>query len=300
MLTPFGITLRKLRLDHGMRLLDLAERLSQTSSFVSAVETGRKAIPADYVTQLARVMALSPKELDDLQRAADRTRTEVRVDGLHAEQRELVAEFARKVDSMPSDFLDWLKKPVYKSMSEEQPFMRRRKGLLVAPVSKAIIQQFCEQVRSLFVDQNEPQFPIMDVLEFRLERLFPGFYVESCSSSIMGADEGRVIAGQNYIMLREDVFDGACRGNRRGRFTACHELAHFLMHRQVVMARMREDDQPIYRDAEWQADEFAGRLLMSARHVRSFASADQAAAKCGMSVEAARVMMSKYQKEGRM
>lgn len=72
------------------------------------------------------------------------------------------------------------------------------------------------------------------------------------------------------------------------------------MHREVAMARVREDHHPIYRDAEWQADEFAGGLLMSARHAPSFANADHAALRCGMSSEAARVMLSKHRKEAAM
>ena len=68
----------------------------------------------------------------------------------------------------------------------------------------------------------------------------------------------------------------------------------------MVMARTRDIQQPIYRDAEWQADVFAGGLLMSARHANSFVNAEDAAAKCGITPAAARVMLSKYQKEGLM
>ena len=47
MITPFGIATRKFRLDKGLRLLDLAQRLKLSSSFVSAVETGKKpSLPA--------------------------------------------------------------------------------------------------------------------------------------------------------------------------------------------------------------------------------------------------------------
>lgn len=119
MLTPFGIALRKFRLDRGLRLLDLAEALGQSSAFVSAVETGRKPIPAHYVEDVVAALKLGEGEGDELQRAADRTRSEVRVDRLSGQQRELVAAFARKVDEMPAEFLELLKKPVHKSLSCE-------------------------------------------------------------------------------------------------------------------------------------------------------------------------------------
>ncbi len=300
MLTPFGIALRKLRLDKGLRLLDLAELLGQSSAFVSSVETGRKPIPAKYVQQVTQALNLNKDEIRQLQSAADQVRPEVRVDQLTGNQRELVAAFARKVDGLSPDFLDELRKRLLKSVSGEQPFRRRRAGMLVAPASKETLSTFAETIRSLFVGPERIAFPIMDVLEAGLQRVFPDYYLEICDQSVMGADEGRVIAGGNCIILREDVYKDAWRGNGRARYTASHELAHFLMHRQTVMARTREDHQPIYRDAEWQADEFAGRLLMSSRHVGSFATPDEAAKKCGMSPEAARVMLSKYGREGKV
>jgi hypothetical protein len=64
----------------------------------------------------------------------------------------------------------------------------------------------------------------------------------------MGDDEGRVVAGSLAIALREDVYEGAWMGDRRARFTASHELAHFLLHREVTLMRARDDDDKIFRD----------------------------------------------------
>ena len=66
----------------------------------------------------------------------------------------------------------------------------------------------------------------------------------------------------------------------------------------LAMARIRDDSHPVYRDAEWQADTFAGGLLMSARHLARLGCAEDAATQCGMTPMAADVMWSKYQKEG--
>jgi hypothetical protein len=136
----------------------------------------------------------------------------------------------------------------------------------------------------------------MDVLEFRLSSFFDGFYLDPCSKEEMGLEEGLVIAGENCIKLREDVYEGAWNDNGRHRFTACHEFGHFLMHRQITMARIRDESSPIYCDAEWQADTFAGGLLMPAGHLGQLVNSDIAASKCGMTPMAANVMWSKYQK----
>lgn len=300
MLTPFGTALRKLRLDKGLRLLDLAQALNQSSAFISAVETGRKNIPAGYVEAVSNAVGLSSAEAAMLRAAADQTVEEVKVDRLSSDHRELVAQFARKVDELPPDFLDVLREKIYKSSAGERPFHRRRHGLMVTATSTKDLRRFSEQVRAVFVGPSEIEFPVMDVLEFRLQKLLPDYFLRVGDAATMGEDEGRVHAGESWIMLRQDVYEGAWSNQGRHRFTAAHELGHYLLHRNVGMARVREDHQPIYRDAEWQADEFAGGLLMSSRHMTSFVNADDAARKCGMSPEAARVMLAKHSKEAIM
>lgn len=298
MITPFGIAARKLRLDKGLRLLDLAEKLDLSSSFISAVETGKKPIPASYVASFVRAMGLTPAEAAELQRAADRSKTVVDIDGLQGSQRELVAAFARKLHELPPEFLEEIKKQVFKSSSGDTPFKRRHRGLLVAPASTRTLWDFAEKVRSVFVREDDVCFPIMDVLEFRLPVLEEGFHLDVCSHAEMGPEEGLVVAGSNCIKLREDVYEGAWNDVGRDRFTACHEFGHYLLHRQVSMARVRDDNHPVYRDAEWQADSFAGALLMSARHLAQLGRPETAATQCGMTSMAASVMWSKYQKEG--
>jgi transcriptional regulator with XRE-family HTH domain len=298
MLTPFGIAARKLRLDKGMRLLDLAQLMGCSASFISAIETGRKAIPDGYVVRVSRAMNLTPPEIRSLRRAADQARKEVRLDKLPAEQRELVAAFARRLDDIPADMMRALKKVVLKSLAGEIPFERKRRGLLVPPQSTKAIRAFADQVRSVFVDDEKIEFPIMDVLEFRLAAIFDGFYVDIRDAAYMGDLEGQMLPGENGVALREDVYDGAWAGNRRDRFTVCHELGHFLMHRSVTMARARDDTDKIFCDSEWQADTFAGTLMMSPRHLPLFSSPAHAADLCNMNPAATRTMWAKYQAEG--
>lgn len=299
-LTPFGKALRKLRLDKGLRLLDLAERLDRSSAFISAIETGRKPIPDRYIVSVSRAMGLSASEIKELRRAADRTRKEVKVETLREDQRELVAAFARKLDEVPPNIIASLKKIVLKSTADEIPFFRKRRGILVPPMSTKLIRDFADKVRSAFVEDEQIEFPIMDVLEFRMAIIFEDFHIDIQDRETMGENEGTVIPGENGIALREDVYDGAWKGNRRARFTASHELGHFLMHRSVTMARAREDSDKIFCDSEWQADTFAGTLLMSPRHLPLFKNSAVAAEACKITPSAAEVMWAKYQNEGRL
>lgn len=106
MLTPFGRFLRKLRIDHGELLKDMAEKLKVTASYLSAVEVGKKAVPNAWIGVLSG-MYKSIDELD-LRRLAELSKPEFRVEiprGSDDVRREAVAMFARKVGSMDHDSL---------------------------------------------------------------------------------------------------------------------------------------------------------------------------------------------------
>ena len=297
-LTPFGVEIRKIRLERRMRLLDMAALVGKSVAFLSAIETGRKPIPDGFVAHIGHGMSLAAEEIRRLRAATDRTRKDVRVEDLSHDDRELVAAFARRVDSVPDNLREALKKVVLKSEDGEGPFQRNRRGLVVPPQSTATIRRFADQVRDIFVDAATVAFPIMDVLEFRLNQLIPSFYLDVQERDTMGADEGRVMPGSDVLILRLDIYEGAWRGAGRDRFTACHEFAHFLMHRNVPFSRTRSDTDKIYCDAEWQADSFAGTLLMSPRHLPKFRDHEQASKQCSITPAAARVMWAKYAQEG--
>jgi transcriptional regulator with XRE-family HTH domain len=44
MLTPFGKKVRKLRIDVGVTLKSMADAMGVTSSYLSAIETGKRAV----------------------------------------------------------------------------------------------------------------------------------------------------------------------------------------------------------------------------------------------------------------
>lgn len=107
-------------------------------------------------------------------------------------------------------------------------------------------------------------FPIAQVLEFVMPLAFPGFGLEVGDFHQMGNNHGLTIPAENIIRLREDVYDGMVDGKGRDRFTAAHELGHYLMHRDIPIQFHRAENGQLkpFRDSEWQANRFAGGLLM--------------------------------------
>lgn len=69
-MSPFAEELRRLRVAHGLRQVELAARLGCEQSYLSALENDLKqAPPAQFVHDLGRAVELTGEELDRLERA---------------------------------------------------------------------------------------------------------------------------------------------------------------------------------------------------------------------------------------
>lgn len=79
MLTPLGKALRKLRIERGWLLKEMADGAGVTPSFLSGVETGRKSVPSDLIKRINRWAGLAPDVVRDLERQAELSRKEFKV-----------------------------------------------------------------------------------------------------------------------------------------------------------------------------------------------------------------------------
>jgi len=111
MLSRFGKTVRKLRIDKGVTLKSMAETLGKTSAYLSAVETGRKNPPDKLVRDIADFFGLSAAKTEDLIDAAQESRREVSIPmvGFNDAQREVAAAFARQFSALTEDELDQIR-----------------------------------------------------------------------------------------------------------------------------------------------------------------------------------------------
>lgn len=105
MLTEIGKALRKLRIDNDERLLDMAERVDKSASFISAVEVGKKSPPAGFEEIIARAYGLACDQLEALRIAANRSRHAFMIEPKTDMGRDTAALLARKIDTLTEDDL---------------------------------------------------------------------------------------------------------------------------------------------------------------------------------------------------
>lgn len=141
-------------------------------------------------------------------------------------------------------------------------------GIEVPPLSLKDIRNKVKSLRKLLYkigfleNEDEPYIDIVRLYEYFLQQIGVEFIVLPINE--LGSKHGETLIGTNIIRIREDVYNRACEGYGRDRFTMAHELAHLLLHRLENLSLAREIDGveiPAYKNPEWQANAFAGELL---------------------------------------
>ena len=109
-LTPFGIALRKIRLDAGLTLKDMALAAGVYPSYLSALEFGVRKVPDWLLPCLANKYGWSDEVLSSLKDAKDKSQPEIKVDlsGLSLLHKEVALLFSRALPSLSEEELQEL------------------------------------------------------------------------------------------------------------------------------------------------------------------------------------------------
>lgn len=81
--------------------------------------------------------------------------------------------------------------------------------------------------------------------------------------------EAYCIPEQFLFCIRSDVYERACSGYPRDKFTIFHELGHLLLgHRRTINRETNETELKTSEDSEWQANQFAAEILMPLSEIK--------------------------------
>jgi Zn-dependent peptidase ImmA (M78 family) len=172
----------------------------------------------------------------------------------------------------------------------------------VPPLSRRKIRERAAEVRSA-LKMNSPYFPVMDVVEFSLQKAIDDFVLEIWTLDDMTKAFGTGTHAMTYpnemrMILREDVYRGAKKDKGRDRFTVAHEFAHLVLHQSTGMARRLPTEILAFENSEWQADTFAGEILMPLPFVLECETVQEIVDVFKVSYEAARVRRTVLIQEG--
>lgn len=168
-----------------------------------------------------------------------------------------------------------------------------------SPVSRFQLRNLASSIRIAMGLTDKLYLPVAEILE-QIPLWFEDYYI-SCeirSKEEMGEDtHGYFDFVSRVIVIREDVYEGACEGNGRDRMTIVHEICHFiLLVVSGIKFERRFGEVKPYEDPEWQAKALAGELMMPADKIRCM-NFEQIAEACGVSCDAAMFQFNILRKE---
>ena len=128
------------------------------------------------------------------------------------------------------------------------------------PLSRKKIENIALNVRKYFNIADDELFPIEQIFEqSEINGLFSIFYCNDLPTNTVSYYDPQL----NAFYFNESIFDDIKHGNNRNRFTLCHEFFHFIQAKYLCFNFIETDDDiKPYEDIEWQADNFAGFLLL--------------------------------------
>ena len=116
MLTPFGKFTRKLRIDNGELLKDMAEKLGVTSSYLSAIENGKRNVPKKWLDKLTSIYELDELQQKGLKKSIEESKITNKVDvaNMKNSDKDLMLALARSIEEMKPEDKEIIKKIVNK------------------------------------------------------------------------------------------------------------------------------------------------------------------------------------------
>lgn len=103
MTITLGKELKKLRIDLGITLMEMAKTIEVSSAFLSAVETGRKRVPDNFLDTLAHKYEDVANQRSKFDVLINQARKEVRMPVQNYEEAELATALARRFTHLTAE-----------------------------------------------------------------------------------------------------------------------------------------------------------------------------------------------------
>lgn len=136
------------------------------------------------------------------------------------------------------------------------------------PMSRIDIRGFATIIRKVSGLEKAESFPVLHFLENCMPLIDDEFSLEYVDPLGLPDKYAETYPNKHSMKIRTDVYERAANGYHLDRFTIAHEIGHYFMHQPDNISLARADKEikiPTYKKPEWQANTFAGELLVPPR-----------------------------------
>ena len=105
MITMIGKTLRGIRLERDEYLKDMADKLGVSSSYLSAIENGKRRMTSKLLENIKKIYNLSSEQTQKLERAsmANQEKVSVDIEGMSESKKIFAMAFARDFEGISEE-----------------------------------------------------------------------------------------------------------------------------------------------------------------------------------------------------
>jgi Zn-dependent peptidase ImmA (M78 family) len=159
------------------------------------------------------------------------------------------------------------------------------------PLSRLQIRVLALSIRKTFKLENEICFPVLEMLEVMPDIFSQNNFTYEIvpDSELPKSIQGDTDVANHYIRIKESVYEGACIGNGRDRYSIVHEISHYILLAVLGFSFQRnisKRELKAFEDPEWQAECLAGELLMPYNLIKGL-TVNEITEKCIVSLKAA-------------
>ena len=136
------------------------------------------------------------------------------------------------------------------------------------PLSVKAIEELATNLRKEANIKEEDAFPIFDYINELADKGL--LTIQILDNNDLYLEENvpaKYNAVDNFIYIKEQVLDDYDKNEYRSNFTLAHELFHYLQSRVLNFEFEEVDECKTYEDPEWQANNFAGELLVPNKYL---------------------------------
>lgn len=134
--------------------------------------------------------------------------------------------------------------------------------------SRAEIEHIVQTIKKS-INFTGNAFPVLWFLESVIPLIDPSFSYDYVKSSELPTNTYAYYDPvRNIMKIDEKVYERASNGNPRDKFTIAHEIGHYFLVDQIAFTRSETGSVPAYMNPEWQANVFAGELLIPSNEIK--------------------------------
>lgn len=131
------------------------------------------------------------------------------------------------------------------------------------PLSVKDISLIASSTRKKYNVKSDDAFPILEYIDYLFGEGLLSIQLLDDNDPYLDKNTPAVYnTKDNFIYIKESVLTEIEEGNYRSNFTLAHELFHYLQHQVLGFEFEEVEDRKTYEDPEWQANCYAGELLL--------------------------------------